>query len=72
MVGTGVWTLDPVVGGCRFAWSEEVRLAAPLVGELAARVYRPILGTLMGRAMAGLRRHVIAMGPGPLSASPRS
>ncbi len=28
-------------GGTRFRWSEDIRLRVPLVGELAARVYRP-------------------------------
>jgi uncharacterized protein YndB with AHSA1/START domain len=61
--GTGTWRLDPVDGGSRFTWTERVRLDVPLVGEPAARLYRPIMGVLMRRAMEGLRRHVIAMGP---------
>ena len=66
--GTGVWTLEPVLDGTRFTWSEEIRLAVPLVGEPAARVYRPVMRMLMSRAMEGLRRHVIAMGPRSVSA----
>jgi carbon monoxide dehydrogenase subunit G len=61
--GTGTWELEPVPGGVRFTWTEDIRLAAPVVGELAARCYAPILRVLMGRAMDGLRRHVIAIGP---------
>lgn len=63
LTGTGTWTLDPVDGGSLFTWTERIRLAAPLVGEPAASLYRPIMRLLMGRAMEGLRRHVIAMGP---------
>ena len=72
VAGTGVWILVPVVGGTRFTWSEDVSLAVPVVGELAARVYAPVMRMLMGRAMAGLRAHVIAMGPGSLNGPPRS
>jgi carbon monoxide dehydrogenase subunit G len=61
--GLGVWRLEPVEGGTRFVWSEDVRLRIPLVGELAARCYGPAMRMLMGRAQASLRRHVIAIGP---------
>jgi len=67
VAGTGVWTLEPVLGGTRFTWSEDIRLAVPVVGELAAIAYRPVMRMLMARAMTGLRRHVIAMGPGRIS-----
>lgn len=63
VAGTGVWDLVHVEGGTGFRWSEDVRLRAPLVGELAARLYRPVLSALMGRAQRALRRHVIAIGP---------
>jgi len=63
VVGLGVWQLEPVEGGTRFTWSEDVRLRVPVVGELTARCYRPVMRVLMGRAQASLRRHVIAMGP---------
>jgi hypothetical protein len=53
-----------VEGGTRFTWTEDIRLAVPVVGELAARCYRPVMRMLMGRAMEGLRRYVIAIGPG--------
>jgi Polyketide cyclase / dehydrase and lipid transport len=63
VVGTGVWDLVPMEGGTGFRWSEEIRLRVPLVGELAARFYRPVMRSLMGRAQRSLRSHVIAMGP---------
>jgi Polyketide cyclase / dehydrase and lipid transport len=63
VVGEGTWQLEPEPGGTRFAWVEEVRLGIPLVGELAARLYAPILRWLMRRGAAGLRRRVIDAGP---------
>jgi hypothetical protein len=71
VVGTGRWTLETVEGGTRFAWVEEVRLDVPLLGELAAGVYAPLLAYLMGRAMEGLRRYMIAAGPGGLAPARR-
>lgn len=62
--GVGTWELAPTEGGSRFVWSEDVSLRIPVVGELAARCYGPILGILMGCALKGLRGYVIASGPG--------
>jgi Polyketide cyclase / dehydrase and lipid transport len=67
VAGDGNWTLEPVAGGTRFVWTEDIRLALPLVGGLAAALYRPAMRMLMGRAMLGLRRYVIATGPRRLS-----
>ena len=61
--GVGTWTLAPVDGGTAFTWREDIELAVPFAGDLAARCYRPVMRALMGRAMEGLRRHVIALGP---------
>jgi carbon monoxide dehydrogenase subunit G len=63
VAGTGTWMLEPVEGGTRFTWCELVRLGVPLVGELAAAAYRPLLRALMGRSMRGLRTYLIATGP---------
>ena len=63
VAGTGAWVLEPVEGGTRFIWREDIRLAVPVFGELAAAIYRPIMYVLMGRAMTGLRRYLIATGP---------
>jgi len=65
VAGVGTWTLEAVAGGTRMTWSEDVALAVPAVGELAARCYAPVMGWLMTRALAGLRRYVIALGPMP-------
>jgi carbon monoxide dehydrogenase subunit G len=61
--GVGTWLLEPVAGGTRFTWREDIRLAVPVVGGLAATAYRPVMRTLMGRAMKALRAHLIATGP---------
>jgi carbon monoxide dehydrogenase subunit G len=61
--GTGVWALESVDGGTRFTWSEEIELRVPLVGDLAAHAYRPVMRILMGRAQESLRRSIIARGP---------
>jgi hypothetical protein len=61
--GAGIWQLDAVDGGTRFRWSEDISLHVPLVGELAARAYRPVMRTLMSRAQRSLRAYVIAIGP---------
>lgn len=58
--GVGTWTFEPIDVGTRFAWSEDLALPIPLLGELALLVYRPFLGFLMRTALRGLRRAVIA------------
>jgi uncharacterized protein YndB with AHSA1/START domain len=63
VLGTGVWELTEHPIGARFHWSEDVRLRVPLVGELAAYAYRPVMRMLMGRAQRSLRDHLIAIGP---------
>jgi carbon monoxide dehydrogenase subunit G len=56
--GTGTWELAPTIGGTRFTWTEDVRLAVPLVGEAAAWCYRPVMRVLMGRGQADLARRI--------------
>ena len=63
VAGEGTWTLTPEAGGTRFDWIEDVRLRVPAIGELAARLYAPVLRWLMRRAARGLRGAVIASGP---------
>ena len=53
----------PSTAARAFTWREDIRLALPVVGELAATLYRPVMRVLMGRAMQGLRAHLIATGP---------
>jgi len=61
--GLGTWTLATVGSGTRFRWVEDVTLAIPFAGALAAMLYAPILRALMGRAQRGLRSQLIASGP---------
>jgi Polyketide cyclase / dehydrase and lipid transport len=63
VAGAGVWELGETDGGTRFRWSEDIALRVPLVGELAARAYRPVMRMLMSRAQRSLRAYVIAIGP---------
>lgn len=67
--GEGTWWLARDPDGTRFRWKEEVRLAIPVVGDLAARCYRPFMGRLMERSMKAARRRLIAAGPSPFPAS---
>lgn len=67
--GTGTWELRPRPGGTLFTWTEDVRLGVPVIGEPAAWLYRPVLKWLMGRAMKGLRAHIVAAGPRPARGS---
>jgi carbon monoxide dehydrogenase subunit G len=60
--GHGTWTLEPLPGGTRFTWVEQVELATPL-GWLLSACYAPVLGTLIRRSMHGLRSSIIARGP---------
>ena len=63
VAGEGVWELVPVDGGTGSAGRKTSGSHVPLVGELAARLYRPVMRTLMTRAQRSLRGYVIAIGP---------
>jgi Polyketide cyclase / dehydrase and lipid transport len=63
VAGTGVWDLVPLDGGTGFRWTEDIRLRVPVIGELAAWAYCPVMRALMGRAQRSLRQHIIAIGP---------
>ena len=57
--GEGTWSLGARGDGTTsFTWTEDVRLAFPVVGEVAAWCYRPVMRWLMGRAQADLRRRL--------------
>ena len=58
--GTGVWRLEPAGTGTRFRWIEDLSLPVPIVGELALRIYRPVMRRLMGGAMEDLRELVLS------------
>jgi uncharacterized protein YndB with AHSA1/START domain len=69
--GRGTWRLTPAEGGTTFTWTEDVRVAIPIVtailtpvlGEVAARLYRPFMRWLMTRSLVAARRSLIAAGP---------
>jgi carbon monoxide dehydrogenase subunit G len=56
--GTGAWQLDPVVGGTRFTWIEDVALPGGVLGRVALAVYRPVMRRLMRGTMQDLRRRL--------------
>jgi carbon monoxide dehydrogenase subunit G len=57
--GAGEWRLEAEDGArTRLTWTEDVRLPVPLLGELAVRVYAPVLRRLMRRSIDGLARQV--------------
>jgi polyketide cyclase/dehydrase/lipid transport protein len=57
--GRGVWRLrEAGVGAARFTWVEDVRLAIPVLGALAAAPYAPLLWILMGRGQRDLRDRI--------------
>ncbi len=56
--GTGEWRLDRTGERTRFTWSEDISLDVPWIGDLAIRVYEPVLRWVHRRAMRNLRRKV--------------
>jgi hypothetical protein len=59
--GTGEWSLRRVGQGTAFAWSEDVSLPIPLLGEMALLVYRPYLRRLMRGALDDLAAYVASV-----------
>ena len=57
--GTGKWALQADPGGTRFTWTEEIALAVPLVGGVAAQLYGPFLRRLMTGGVRRLREVVL-------------
>lgn len=53
--GAGTWSLEPEDSGARFRWVEDLSLPLPILGELALRVYRPLMLRLMRGGLADLR-----------------
>lgn len=52
--GIGTWLLQPEPAGTRFAWSEEIRVPIPVLGELVLVAYRPVMRRLMLRSLENL------------------
>jgi hypothetical protein len=61
--GRGLWTLEPAGAGTRFMWTEVIELQVPVVGDLAARLYAPVLRRLMARSQRSLKALILASGP---------
>jgi Polyketide cyclase / dehydrase and lipid transport len=56
--GVGEWLLQPVGGGTRFTWTEELALPVPIIGELLLLSYRPFMHRLLRRSLSNLERTV--------------
>jgi carbon monoxide dehydrogenase subunit G len=56
--GPAEWRLDPVGGGTRLTWAEEVRMRPAVLGELALRVYWPWQRFMFRRSLRNLGRLV--------------
>ena len=54
--GTAEWRLQPVGGGTRFLWREDVRLPIPLFGGVALAAYWPVQRWLFRRSLRALAR----------------
>jgi carbon monoxide dehydrogenase subunit G len=54
--GNGEWRLDPSGDRTRFVWIEDITLNAPWIGDLAIRLYGPVLRWTQRRAIRNLRR----------------
>ena len=52
VLGLGTWQLQPVRGGTRLTWTEDLCLPVPFLGELALLAYRPFLRRLMRRGLS--------------------
>lgn len=56
--GWGVWVLEPVAAGTRFAWTESLQLPGGRLGDAAFRIYEPIQRWMLRRSIENLRRLV--------------
>ena len=62
--GSALWKLEPVAGGTRFVWLEDLRMAPPLIGDVALWAYRPILILTFRWSMRNLAGLVTRREPG--------
>lgn len=57
--GTGEWRFEQAgPDRTRFTWTEDVTIPPPVLGDLAALVYRPFMRRLMGRSLQDLAAHL--------------
>jgi carbon monoxide dehydrogenase subunit G len=56
--GTGEWRLDPLDGGTRFTWFEDLRMPPPVLGAIGLLAYSPLLRWTFGRSVRNLARLV--------------
>jgi len=56
--GVGEWLFQPVGGGTRFTWTEDLALPVPILGVLLLLMYRPFMHRLMRSSLSNLNRMV--------------
>jgi hypothetical protein len=56
--GVGEWLLQPVGGGTRFTWTEDLALPVPILGEFLLLMYRPLMHRLIRSSLSNLKRMV--------------
>jgi Polyketide cyclase / dehydrase and lipid transport len=56
--GVGEWLLQPIGGGTRFTWTEDLALPVPILGELLLLMYRPFMHRQMRSSLSNLKRMV--------------
>ncbi len=60
VTGSGRFRLEPVAGGTRFTWTEQLRFPWLLGGPVTASLARPVLGWIWRRNLTGLKRRLEA------------
>jgi carbon monoxide dehydrogenase subunit G len=57
VAGTGEWILRPRAGdSVEFTWQEEIRMAPPILGDLALWLYGPVQRWMVRRSLRNLAR----------------
>lgn len=65
--GVGEWRLDPLSGGTRFSWTEDLEMPPPVLGELALLAYGPWQRWMLKRSVENLGRLVESRARVPIS-----
>ena len=60
--GLAEWLVEPDVEGSTFTWTEDLRMRPPVPGELALRLYGPILRWTFARSIRNLEARLSATG----------
>jgi hypothetical protein len=61
--GRGEWLLEPLAGGTRFTWVEDLTMPFGIAGEAALRAYAPVQRANMERSIRNLATLLRSGGP---------